>query len=145
MAFRVPSFNLWCAVYRQQGLVLKGYSRCQLRGPVNTYVPFLSGAAFGNSLRTPWEILFPAGSDVCSAQWTGANSGDIIYLGDSARHQYYVYWVGDKAAGFSNEYRLVFALQVNEAGVIPVARVNPLWFPPEGYLPLPIIDRFPAT
>jgi len=145
MPFRVPTFNVWAEVIQVPSFDARGWSRCQMRGPVNTHVPFRAGEALGATLRAPWEFLFPTGSDVRDGRMVSSGQGDRIYLGGSSRLIFEVYWVGDKAPGFTNEYRLVFAIQVIEGGVQGLARVNPLFEPPDGFTPLPVIGRFPVV
>jgi len=99
----------------------------------------------------PWEFLFPAGVDVRTKNSTGtvAPSGwDVIAVHGDITFAWDVQSVGDKAAGFSNEYRLVYATRSNTLASLsistrPMPRVNPGFSPPGGFTPLPIAGLWP--
>jgi len=147
MAYRVPSFNIWCQVLDQFYLEV-GWSVCQLRGPVNGVFD-LEQTGTPTSCTLLWEVLFPKGSDVRTRNSTGTRASgllfsqwDIIRLCGSQRLSFMVQSVGDKAAGFDNEYRLVY-VSTNLDEVLAfntgLPQVNKNFLPPVGYTPLPII------
>ncbi len=147
MAYRAPTFNIWVLITSASGIE-RGWTICQMRGPQNSFFD-LEQTTSPNSCSVVWEFLFPAGSDVRTNNSTGTVGSDywdcILVHGD-IKFCFDVQWVGDKAAGFSNEYRLVFALRsynFTGARTLPMPRVNPGFLPPGGYTPLPVAGLWP--
>lgn len=144
MAYRVPEFNLWATVYSNTGAFV-GWTKCQLRGPINGLFD-LEQSDQPPSCRILWEILVPAGTDIrtrnCSGQ-RGASSWDHIYLCNDTRLAFIVQAVGDKGAGFDNEYRLCYVTPDLDfvIGNDGLPRVNPEVVPPSGFTPVPILNR----
>lgn len=134
MAYRKPVFNLFAAVYTTPAVgeeVFRGYTPCQLRGPGNSKIE-----EAGSDLES-WilmEILFPKGTDVRDAQTAGAGKiGDTIEITPGTGRWYYVHFVDDKGAGFSNEYRLVIARKKwTNLGETASLVVDPEYTPPGG-------------
>lgn len=142
MAYRTPTFNIWVEIVSRAG-ISRGWTICQMRGPTNSFFD-LEQTASPNSCVVPWEFLFPKGSDVRTNNSTGAVTADdwdcVLVHGDN-RWCFDVQWVGDKAAGFTNEYRLVYASRSSNFTAIkqlPMPRVNKEFVPPPGYTPLPV-------
>lgn len=155
MAFRPPSYNLWCRVLGMTNAPgdpdvygIRGWSLCQVRGPANnqqTY-PWLPGVL--TYWPSVWEILFPKWSDVRCKLTSGTFTDTIEFETDAIR-KYEVHWVDDKACGFSNEYRLTLCtLQAVTYGgpgsPRPLPAFNPAVVPPVGYTPLPTVPPAPA-
>lgn len=135
MAFRTPVFNLWAEVVASATGFNRGWTPLQLRGPTNT------GIFLNDTPAAPfvfyWEILLPKGSDVKNISNGGAHGADDIFIRPGNLRGYRVIWVDDKAAGFTNEYRLVWAQQHIISAPLP--RVNSSMVPPGGYTPLPVV------
>lgn len=139
MAYRAPTFNVWAEVFTDAG-VSRGWTLCQVRGPSNSVWAWLPGLGEDAQNIVYWEILLPRGSDVRGPKNDAAQMGDTIRLKGLQTMAYRVIWVGDKAAGFTNEYRLVFAYwQPSPAGNQPLLRVNTAFAPPGGFTPLPLV------
>lgn len=138
MAFKTPTFNLWCQVWRPDGMGnydSMGYSPCAVRGP----------DSHGDSgLNTPpQQVLFPKGSDIRPAFMNAAGLADIIDVAGWGADIYFsVTWVEDKGAGYSNEYRIAGGSWQRWApgDAIPPRPVNPALTPPLGYDELPIVS-----
>lgn len=141
MAFRVPVFNVWGEVIDQDIEASRGHTICQVRGPTN--VPVLMNQTMTiDQTRIVWEILFPRGSDVRGGNNSGQTVGDRFIVCGTTHWLFYLTTVGDKAAGFSNEYRLAYALHSFEGGGVKyLSRLNTDYRPPAGYTPLPIVPR----
>jgi len=145
MAYQVPKFNIWVEIGNAFG-ARRGWTKCQMRGPVNGLFD-VEQTDHPNNTRILWEFLFPAGSDIRTHNSVGTVGGsdyDIIYIHGYTKFGFLVMWVGEKAAGFTNEYRLVFAChQIDwDVNTIPLPRVNPDFEPPPGFTPLPVAPRF---
>jgi hypothetical protein len=108
--FRVPNFNLECAIWRNQGndeLYAEPdvTSKCNLspgkrgmviqaQAPITGFPPMLM------------ELLLPAGTDI-RAYWN-AILPDIVEVPKDTHRFYLVMQVDDVAKGFANEYRLAW-------------------------------------
>lgn len=139
MAFRPPTFNLWCQVYRNgTPLVLAGYSICQLRGPTSH--------VDGNAQSV--EVLFPKYSDVRGIAQSPALGGDVIVIAGYQRFYLVVEYTSDKGAGFTNEYRIASSRwrDVNTTLHPPppyTPVVDTTLLPPPGYTPLALVTPLP--
>jgi len=138
MAFKVPTFNLWCQVWRPNEAgneyTSVGYSKCALRGPESTMEAGLN--------TPPSQVLLPKGSDVRSITLSEFSIPDVIDIaGQGAEVFFEVFWVADKGAGYANEYRIVGGATRNRFGesVNGLRRTNVALQPPLGYTPLPIL------
>ncbi|MBA0087220.1 MAG: hypothetical protein HRJ53_19730 [Acidobacteria bacterium Pan2503] len=129
MAFKIPTFNLTCNVWRN-ALAPAPYATPDLALPCNltpgkrVFTP-LSATVF--AFRYPMELLLPVGSDV-RAMWNGANQ-DLIEVPAGSKRFYSVLWVDDVAKGFANEYRVaVIGYQVTGGANFapPIAAPVPL-------------------
>lgn len=139
MAFFKPRFNLWCRVFTNGDgptRTLRGYSKCQVRGPTS-HDDFVSTNAV-------FQILFPAGSDVRGTSNGAADDFDWVNVAGWGSRWAVILSVADKGAGFPNEYRLAQCTWVQYGGgsittQTQVGVVNPVLEPPEGYPPLPLV------
>ncbi len=133
MAYRPPVFNLFAAVYSVTNLgvyTLRGYCPCQLRGPTNSMANNMYPA--GDYTPILWEALFPKGIDIRDRFTAGTGFiEDAVEITPGTVRFYNVVYFDDKAAGFSNEYRMAL-LEKNwgTAGPWPWATVDPTYTPP---------------
>jgi len=142
VAYRTPVFNLWAEILTRFGTSV-GWTRCQLRGPTNTPLD-LEQSDQPPSCRIVWELLVPPGSDIRTRNCSGVrgpSDWDQVWICGSSDLAFIVQAVGDKGAGFDNEYRLCY-ITPNLDYVISISglpRVNPSFEPPMGYTPLPVL------
>jgi len=147
MAYFPPRFNVWTQVYRFNGAtsryVLYGYTKCQLRGIASQFQP-----AFGFNDLLFFEVLFPIGSDIETAEINVNGKRDVLVVAGMGRRYLFVYSFCPKGAGFTNEYLITICQQLNPSedpgsgflnSVFHPWRVNSVLEPPEGYTPLPTI------
>lgn len=114
MAYTLPTFNLTCNVYTNNGdwltKVFRSIISCQLRGPqqgprVGSTLDF----GFGGTGAVPL-LLLPSGADVrdLSVYPAVSTSADLIEVPAGSGRWYTAWLVDDIAKGFPNEHR--FAL-----------------------------------
>jgi len=136
--YRVPTFNLWCKVYRFDNTIPVpaylpvGYSKCQLRG-IDSHLDA------GPITTLQVEVLFPAGSDIRSNKENETGKGDVIQIGGYGEMRWIVNTLSDKGAGFLNEYRIAVTSPFPPVAPAGLPRVNPELVPPVGYTPLPVL------
>jgi len=93
-----------------------------------------------------WEILVPAGTDIRTRNCSGRrppSDWDVICVCDDPALSFIVQAVGDKGAGFDNEYRLCYVTPNLDVvtGLAGLPRVNTEVIPPMGYTAVPIMPR----
>jgi hypothetical protein len=104
MAFRLPTFNLACAVY-DFGTAPAGPPRiasvpCQLRAPL--HVSTNPSAVFGSG--SGWVLAVPKLTDL--RDFFNAAGNDTVECPVGSGRFYNLDIVDDVAKGFSNEYRI---------------------------------------
>jgi hypothetical protein len=118
MAFRLPTFNLTCNIWRASaGQPPSGAPvvtvQCQLRPTRRSIYRTVSAGPF----QLVEEILMPKLTDVRSL--AGAGSSDTIECPAGSGRFYGVLGVDDVAKGFPNEYRWALVVQAGYAGGWP--------------------------
>lgn len=135
MAYRPPVYNIFAKVWSMSSLgvsTLRGYTPCQLRGPAAS--GFQNVTPSGDYSPVFWEALFPKGTDIRDRFTAGAGFiQDLVEISPGTGRFYNVVYWDDKAAGFSNEYRLVY-LEKNfvNGTTFPYPTVDSAYAPPPG-------------
>jgi len=135
MAFRLPSFNLSCSLWRAPNVFANPAD--------NTFAVNLSPGRrqletnFGGTLSIlsrsfTIEILCPKLTDI--AGMVGAAALDMVEIPTGSGRCYAVFAVEDVAKGFANEYRLALAIQM--VGATQTLTTNP-WGAPIWPIPTP--------
>jgi hypothetical protein len=140
MAFRIPTFNLTCNVWRTGNVVAN---------PPDTNFPCnlspgrrVLSAALGNTstgASSPsllMEILLPARSDVRPAYivFASPTQGDVVEVPAGTGRYYCVQCVDDVARGFPNEYRIAILQPMDWIGRSMYTNPNAC---PDWPLPIP--------
>jgi len=106
MAYRLPTFNLTCNVWRHSHPTSgppDGSVQCQLRGAAkNVMTP--ASSTFDSQFY--WELLVPALTDIRDI--TASTGSDRVEVPAGSSRFYNVVWADDVAKGFANEYRVCF-------------------------------------
>lgn len=113
MAFRIPTFNLTCNIWRGGSLLSNppdATSMCQLRATGKQNSGYIANAII---YALP-EILFPAHTDVRDT--FNAGGADRFEVPAGSGRFYETAQVDDVAKGFANEYRQAI---VGKIGVWP--------------------------
>jgi len=138
MAFKVPTKNCWCRVWRHDTLttyVLAGYEFVQIRGTDSHPDPVLGALCV--------QVLFPKGADVRQGEGVPTTQPDHIEMAGQLGWWLRVEYVTDKGSGFSNEYRIATCFYVLAPGFpdgTEFPPVNVELLPDVDYIPLPTID-----
>lgn len=107
MAFQVPHFPLFAAIWRNGGIggayaapdVVTAANLSPGRRVLLTQ-PLIAGVGS----PVPVELLVPARTDI-RANWNNAGN-DLVEVPSGSKRFYTVVWVDDVGRGFTNEYRL---------------------------------------
>jgi hypothetical protein len=130
MAYRIPTFNMFCDIYTGIGgayppLGLVGGVprnpgvRCALaHGRLSSKVA-PSGTGFGELPITVMQLMVPAGTDIRGFENDALNGLDQVEVPVGSGRWYCVTSVDDVGKGYPNEYRLAYVQAIIQTWTPP--------------------------